>query len=88
MLPLVAPLLLALTLSGPLDTLTRPSAGLRSTAPRLAFLRSTGFPQGRPGYVVDHIIPLACGGPDHPWNMQWQTTQAAKLKDRVERRGC
>ncbi len=24
-----------------------------------------------PGYHVDHVIPLACGGLDHPVNMQW-----------------
>ena len=33
-------------------------------------------------YVVDHIKALACGGTDDPRNMQWQTTAAAKQKDR------
>src|SRR5439155_4559634 len=28
---------------------------------RDAFARQTGFPNGRPGYVIDHIRPLACG---------------------------
>lgn len=41
-----------------------------------------------PGYVIDHIVPLACGGADEPGNMQWQTTEAGKAKDRWERRGC
>ena len=41
-----------------------------------------------PGYVKDHIRPLACGGPDAVSNLQWQTTEGAKAKDRVERRGC
>ncbi len=41
-----------------------------------------------PGYVVDHVKPLACGGADAPENMQWQTAQAAKAKDRWERTGC
>ena len=34
-----------------------------------------------PGYVVDHIIALECGGRDIPQNMQFQTIAAAKLKD-------
>jgi hypothetical protein len=41
-----------------------------------------------PGYVVDHIIPLACNGPDRPSNMQWQTVAEAKAKDKWERKGC
>ena len=48
------------------------------------FKRLTGYPHGRPGYVIDHIVPLALGGADTPANMQWQTTQAAKEKDRWE----
>lgn len=41
-----------------------------------------------PGYVVDHITPLACGGADDPGNMQWQTVAAGKAKDAWERVGC
>jgi hypothetical protein len=41
-----------------------------------------------PGYIIDHINPLACGGTDAPSNMQWQTTAAAKEKDKWERAGC
>src|ERR1019366_6733268 len=37
-----------------------------------------------PGYVVDHIMPLKRGGADSPENMQWQTRDEAKAKDRVE----
>ena len=37
-----------------------------------------------PGYVIDHIRPLACGGPDDPNNMQWQSREEAKAKDRWE----
>jgi len=44
-----------------------------------------GYPHGRQGYVIDHIVPLECGGADVPSNMQWQTVQEAKIKDRTER---
>lgn len=39
------------------------------------------------GYVVDHIMPLACKGADRPINMQWQTIKDGKAKDRWEIRG-
>ena len=79
-------------------------AGERHSAPRKDNLRSTKvereFQQQHPcpateqtsgpcpGYVKDHIRPLACGGPDAVANLQWQTTEDAKAKDRVERRDC
>jgi hypothetical protein len=37
-----------------------------------------------PGYVVDHVKALKHGGADVPSNMQWQTIEAAKAKDRWE----
>jgi len=61
---------------------------IRSQSARARFMRLTGCPNGRPGYVVDHIIPLACEGPDTPENMQWQTVEEAKVKDKVERKEC
>jgi 5-methylcytosine-specific restriction endonuclease McrA len=63
---------------------------IRCSAARAAFERdnpcpSTGQPQGAcPGYVVDHIVPLKRGGADLPSNMQWQTVEDAKAKDKVE----
>lgn len=60
----------------------------RSAVAKAQFMRQTGYPHGRPGYVVDHVVPLACGGADAPSNMQWQTVADAKAKDKVERRGC
>ena len=41
-----------------------------------------------PGYIIDHINPLACGGADTPENMQWQTKIEAKDKDKWERNRC
>jgi hypothetical protein len=60
----------------------------RSEAAKRRFMRQSGYPHGRRGYIVDHIIPLACGGRDTPSNMQWQTAAEARAKDRYERRGC
>lgn len=63
----------------------------RSHAAKTAFERqqpcpSTGKTSGRcPGYIVDHVRALECGGPDDPSNMQWQTTAEAKAKDKLER---
>jgi len=62
----------------------------RSTQAKDAFKRqhpcpSTGRSSGGcPGYVIDHVIPLKRGGTDEPVNMQWQTTAAAKAKDKYE----
>ncbi len=41
-----------------------------------------------PGYVIDHITALACGGLDLPSNMQWQSVAEGKAKDKWERKGC
>jgi hypothetical protein len=62
----------------------------RSSRARTQFRKShpcpaTGRSTGKcPGYVIDHVVPLKRGGSDQPGNMQWQPTQAAKAKDRVE----
>ena len=66
----------------------------RSQSAKVEFKRehpcpSTGKAKGPcKGYVIDHINPLACGGPDVPSNMQWQTVADAKAKDKWERQGC
>jgi hypothetical protein len=63
----------------------------RSAAAKDAFKRqqpcpSTGRSSGScPGYVIDHVKPLECGGADEPSNMQWQTIADGKAKDKTER---
>jgi hypothetical protein len=63
----------------------------RSAAAKDAFKRerpcpSAGKSSGRcPGYVIDHVKALECGGADAPSNMQWQTVAAGKAKDKTER---
>lgn len=56
---------------------------------RLQPCPATGKVRGAcPGWVVDHIEPLCAGGPDKVSNMQWQTVQDAKTKDKLEVRQC
>ena len=57
----------------------------RSSSAKEKFMNQTGYPKGRPGYVIDHVTPLSKGGKDDPGNMQWQTKEAAKAKDKWER---
>lgn len=57
----------------------------RSSKARREFMTQTGFPSGRPGYIIDHVVPLMCGGDDAPTNMQWQTVAESKAKDRTEK---
>ena len=69
----------------------------RSTATINAFKRahacpSTGLYAGAcPGWAVDHVIPLVCGGCDAVGNMQWLPLQIKSAsgpwpKDRWEQR--
>ncbi|MDR2905636.1 MAG: HNH endonuclease [Helicobacteraceae bacterium] len=50
---------------------------------------STGKTKGAcPGYQVDHVIPLKCGGADHRSNMQWLTISDHKAKTKREAKLC
>jgi hypothetical protein len=70
------------------------SAGTRDAKAVAAFKRqhpcpTTGQPRGAcPGWQVDHIQALKCGGPDTPDNMQWLTVEAHREKTRRDMRGC
>lgn len=86
---LVAPLVIAALLSGCATVRTERSPQARAEFVRMHPCPATGQPRGAcPGYVVDHIKPLCAGGADHHVNMQWQTVEAAKIKDREERALC
>jgi len=62
----------------------------RSSAAKSEFKRENPCPatghSGGPcaGYVIDHVKPLSRGGSDVPSNMQGQTKDAAKAKDKWE----
>lgn len=62
----------------------------RSSSAKTEFKKSnpcpaTGSSSGAcSGYVIDHVQPLKRGGADAPHNMQWQTKEEAKLKDKWE----
>ena len=88
----VAALLLAAALAWPgvVEARAHSHGQKRSRAARESFKRShpcpfTGKKSGAcPGYTIDHVKPLKRGGADTPSNMQWQTKEAAKQKDKVE----
>jgi hypothetical protein len=85
----VGALLALLLLCATADARIHRSAGARHHFKQLHPCPATGRPTGKcPGYVIDHVKPLACGGADSPSNMQWQTTADAKAKDKWERIGC
>lgn len=66
----------------------------RSQTARHEFVREHACPSTHrnrlpcPGYVIDHVKALACGGADAPFNMQWQTIAEAKAKDKWELKEC
>ena len=70
------------------------SAGARSAALRAEFMRwnpcpSTGETRGPcPGWQVDHIEALVCGGRDELGNLQWLQVQQHREKTRVEVKLC
>ena len=41
---------------------------------------------GCPGWAMDHVIPLACGGCDSVSNLQWLPLDLKARKDKFERR--
>ena len=66
----------------------------RSPAARAEFVKANPCPaNGKtrgacPGWEVDHVVPLKCGGQDDPANMQWLTVEAHKRKTAAEAKNC
>ena len=54
------------------------------SAAKTEFMKKSGFPMGRPGYILDYIVPLDKGGCDCVPNMQWITIEAAKAQGKLE----
>lgn len=65
-------------------------ADVRAAFKRLHLCPATGRPTGAcPGWQMDHVIPLACGGCDSVSNLQWlpdRLKSATGGKDGFERR--
>jgi hypothetical protein len=59
-----------------------------SRAVKHTFKVQTGYPKGRPGYVVDYRVAPACGGAVATYNMQWQTKADAKAKHKADQKRC
>jgi hypothetical protein len=82
-------LVLLMVVGVPVDARIHRSAGARHHFKQLHPCPATSRASGKcPGYVIDHVKPLAYGGADDPSNMQWQTVADAKAKDKWERIGC
>lgn len=63
-------------------------AAFREKYPCPATGKSTG---ACPGWAIDHVIPLACGGADAVYNLQWlpnsiKSAKGPDSKDHFERR--
>lgn len=68
-------------LSSPTDARQPRSRAVLIEFQQLRPCPSTGKPRGPcPGWEKDHIIPLGCGGADHPDNLQWLTVAEHKAK--------
>ena len=48
------------------------------------FMKPFGYPHGRRGYGVDHIVPRKRDLADSPSDMQWQAKVTAKAKAKIE----
>jgi len=86
---LLIAVLLAVALSIPAAAKEPRSSAVKHEFQLMHPCPSTGLTSGAcPGWVKDHIVPLACSGLDAASNMQWQTIREARAKDKWETKGC
>ncbi len=62
------------------DATTPHAPAKRINGARAEFMRSSGFPDGRPGYVIAYLVPLRKGGEDSASNMEWKLKEDPKAK--------
>lgn len=75
--------------SGPAEARPYRSPQARAEFVRATPCPSTGKPRGAcPGWEVDHVEPLKCGGADAPANMQWLTVEQHRAKTKMESKLC
>ena len=55
---------------------------IRSEETKREFMRSSGYPHGRPGFVVAPVTALKSGGTDTAANMQWISVAKAKALEK------
>jgi hypothetical protein len=80
---------IALLLTPPAEARIPRSYSAKAAFVRLHACPSTGLHRlPCKGWVIDHVKPLACNGPDLPSNMAWQTIAEGRAKDKWERIGC
>jgi 5-methylcytosine-specific restriction endonuclease McrA len=71
------------------DAEARRSGAARRHFAKIHACPSTGAHKAScPGYQIDHIVPLKCGGADAVYNMQWLTVTAHHEKTRREAGLC
>jgi hypothetical protein len=86
---IVAVLLAGLLVAGPTFASEHRSREVTRAFQRENPCPSTGRTAGAcPDFIKDHVTPLCAGGADSVSNMQWQTIEDAKAKDRWELEWC
>jgi len=79
------PFLVLAICSCPADAKQHRSYEAKAEFKRLHPCPANGHTRGPcPGYIVDHVKALKRGGADDPSNMQWQTIEESKAKDKWE----